>query len=159
MVCSAPSHYLNQCWLIVKWTPRKKLQWNSNQNTKVFIHEKAFECVGCEMAAILSRERWVNWRLTWMNFDFSSIRSKGSRQNSHSLKILQILIIKTHLKIWMSQWTLIYRIAKIGTISYLRKILKSLWTKGKSVCEPEEENETWMNAWRRDQSPPFTNMD
>ena len=30
----APSHYLNQCWVIVNWTIRNKLQWNFNQNTK-----------------------------------------------------------------------------------------------------------------------------
>ena len=36
-----PSHYLNQCWVIVNGTLRNKLQWNSNQNTKVFIHENA----------------------------------------------------------------------------------------------------------------------
>ena len=36
-----------------------KLQWNSNQNTKLFIDENAVENVVCEMAAILSRGRWV----------------------------------------------------------------------------------------------------
>ena len=29
----------------------KKLQWNLNRNTKLFIHEKAFVNVGCQMAA------------------------------------------------------------------------------------------------------------
>ena len=57
---SAPSHYQNQCWFIVNWTLGNKLQWNQNQNTKVFIHENAFDCVVCEMAAILSRGNWVN---------------------------------------------------------------------------------------------------
>ena len=52
-----PSHYLNQCWLIVYWTLRNNLQWNSNKKTKVFIHENASECV---VTAILSRKRWVN---------------------------------------------------------------------------------------------------
>ena len=33
---SAPSHYLNQCWVIVNWTLRNKLQWNFNQNAKLF---------------------------------------------------------------------------------------------------------------------------
>ena len=28
---SAPSHYLNQCWNIVDWTLRNKLQWNFNK--------------------------------------------------------------------------------------------------------------------------------
>ena len=36
-----------------------KFQWNFNQNTKLFIHENASENVVCEMAAILSRGRWV----------------------------------------------------------------------------------------------------
>ena len=43
-----PSHYLNQCLLIVKWTPRNKLQCNFDQNTKFFIHENAFEHVVCQ---------------------------------------------------------------------------------------------------------------
>ena len=37
-----------------------KLQWNLNENSKLFIHENAFENSICEMAAILSRGRWVN---------------------------------------------------------------------------------------------------
>ena len=28
---SAPSHYLNQCWDIVNWTLRNKLQWHLNE--------------------------------------------------------------------------------------------------------------------------------
>ena len=62
VACSVPSHYLNQNWLIVNWTLRNKLQWNSNQNTKLFIHENAFENVVCKMAAILSRgEELTHW--------------------------------------------------------------------------------------------------
>ena len=57
---SASSHYLNQCWLIVNWTLRNKLQWNSNQNTILFIHANEFENVVYEMAAILFRRRWVD---------------------------------------------------------------------------------------------------
>ena len=58
--CSASGHYLNQYWLIVKSTLKKKLQWHLNQNTKLFLHENAFENVVREMAAILSRKRGVN---------------------------------------------------------------------------------------------------
>ena len=62
VACMAPSHYLNQCWLIVNWTLRNKLQWNFNQNKGFFIHEveNASENIVCEMAAILSKGRWVN---------------------------------------------------------------------------------------------------
>ena len=56
---SAPSHYLNQCWVIVNWTLWNKLQWNFNQNTKLFIPENASENIDCEMAAILSRPQCV----------------------------------------------------------------------------------------------------
>ena len=55
---SAPSHYLNQCLVIVIWTLRNKPQWNFNQNLHFFIHKNVFENVVCEMAAILSRGRW-----------------------------------------------------------------------------------------------------
>ena len=41
---------------------RNKLQWNFNQNRKLFIHGNASEYIVCEMAAILSRGGgWANW--------------------------------------------------------------------------------------------------
>ena len=52
---SAPSHYLNQYWVIVSWTLRNKLQWNFDQNTKTFIREITSQIIVCEMAVILSR--------------------------------------------------------------------------------------------------------
>ena len=36
---TAPSHYLNQYWNAVNWTVRKKLQWNFNRNSNIFIQE------------------------------------------------------------------------------------------------------------------------
>ena len=39
----APSHYLNQCWIVVNWTLRNKFQWNLNQNSNIFIQENVFE--------------------------------------------------------------------------------------------------------------------
>ena len=35
----APSHYLNQWWNIVNWSPGKKLQWNRYLNLYIFIQE------------------------------------------------------------------------------------------------------------------------
>ena len=51
-------HYLNQCWNIVNWTPRNKLQWNINQNSYIFIQENPFENVVWKMTAILSQPQW-----------------------------------------------------------------------------------------------------
>ena len=36
MTRSAPSNYLNQCWNIVNWTLRHKLQWNCKGNSHIF---------------------------------------------------------------------------------------------------------------------------
>ena len=58
MACRRPasSNYLEQCWRIVKWTTRNKLQWNLNQNTNNFF-EHAFEKVVCAMTAILTKHK------------------------------------------------------------------------------------------------------
>ena len=52
---------VNQCWNVFNLNPMNKIQWNFNQNLNFFIQENALENVVCEMAAILSRGRWVNW--------------------------------------------------------------------------------------------------
>ena len=70
MACRLLGHYLNQCWVIVNFTFRIKPQGNFIQNLKFVIQENAFEIIVCEMAAILSRERWVkrpHRNLYWLN--------------------------------------------------------------------------------------------
>ena len=42
---SVPSHYLNQCLIIVNWTLWNKPPWNFYQNTKLFIHKNASDNV------------------------------------------------------------------------------------------------------------------
>ena len=43
--CGRPSHYLNQCWNVVDWTPGNKLQWNFNLNNFIhFIHSYIWKC-------------------------------------------------------------------------------------------------------------------
>ena len=61
---STPSHYLHQCWVIVNWAIRNKLQWNFNQNTKISFHENTSETIVCEMTVILSSGDGVGW---WMS--------------------------------------------------------------------------------------------
>ena len=50
---------ITQCWNIVNWTVKNKLQWNFNGNSYILNQENAFENVGCEMKAILSRPQCV----------------------------------------------------------------------------------------------------
>ena len=45
---SAPSHYLNQCWIIFNWIPRNIFQRNINQNSIIFIQGNANENVVCQ---------------------------------------------------------------------------------------------------------------
>ena len=54
----APCHYLNQCWLIVNWTPGNKFQWNLNLNSLIFIQENAFEITVCLNGRHFVREGW-----------------------------------------------------------------------------------------------------
>ena len=53
VTCSAPSHYLNQCWNIVNRTPRNKLPWIFYQKSCIFIQENAFENVVWKMVSII----------------------------------------------------------------------------------------------------------
>ena len=41
--CWATNHILNQCWLIVNWTPRNKFQWNLKQYAIKFIQNRRCE--------------------------------------------------------------------------------------------------------------------
>ena len=86
------SHYLNQCWVIVNWTLKNKRQWNFNQNRKLFIQENTYENIVCEMAAILSRGRWVKSKLTlvqtsdndWMlSWQQAIVRTNNGLGNLH----------------------------------------------------------------------------
>ena len=54
---SAPSHYLNQCWIIVNCSLVNKFEWN--QNTTIFIEENAFENGIWQMRATFSQHQCV----------------------------------------------------------------------------------------------------
>ena len=43
VVCPVSSHYLNQCWLIITWTPRSKINWNVILNSDIFGQEMYFK--------------------------------------------------------------------------------------------------------------------
>ena len=53
-------YYRNQCWNIVNWTTRNKIQWNFNRNIYIFDQENPFENVVWKMSVILSRPQCVN---------------------------------------------------------------------------------------------------
>ena len=61
MAChlAGTSHYLNQCWNIINWTLRNKLQWNVYRNSCIFIQENECTNLAWEKAAILSRPWYV----------------------------------------------------------------------------------------------------
>ena len=66
-------NYLNQCWNIVNWPLRNKLQWIFNRNSYIFIEENMFENVVCEMLFISSRPHWaVGYMdaILWNQFSF-----------------------------------------------------------------------------------------
>ena len=80
---STPCHYLNHCWAIINWTLTDKLQWNFNQNTKLFIYKNTPENIIWEMAAILSRGKWVN-----IKYHLSFLRPKSYNINDFLLNLI-----------------------------------------------------------------------
>ena len=44
---------LNQCWPIVSWTFKSKLQWNQNENRKYMPPQNTLKDIICNMATIL----------------------------------------------------------------------------------------------------------
>ena len=73
------SHYLNQCWNIINWTHRNKLQWKLNRNSYIFIQENVFENVVWIMPAIcLGLNVLKQWGLGkkvmkwWFGFTFGA---------------------------------------------------------------------------------------
>ena len=88
LIYSTPSHYLPQCWVIVNWTLRKKLQWDINQNTKLFIHKRIIEYIVCEIAAIFSRGRAVRlllccYKMTKHNTTFHNLLKVTRQEKSN----------------------------------------------------------------------------
>ena len=137
-----PSHYLNQCWVIVNWTLKNKLQWNFNQNTKLLIHENASKNFVCEMAPFLFRVNEIkmcllpDWHriITGLNVDISST------------KPLQIYL-KNKLFIWSMthrpQWNEVpghsYQKVIPSIVQYLwkRKHMKSETQSKSEFCQRE----------------------
>ena len=68
---SGSSHYLNHCWYIIIWSPGNKVQWNLNQDTKVFIQQTAVENVVCTTPLpypMLTYRRFDRWAQISMKF-------------------------------------------------------------------------------------------
>ena len=42
VTCSQQSHYLNQCWFVLNWTVRNKIQWNTLQtfHSRIWISKR-----------------------------------------------------------------------------------------------------------------------
>ena len=77
----ASSHYLNQCWNIVNWTLRNKLQWKCEQNLHIFIKENASENGVWKMPAILSQQS--SPVVSWSIFSPNAHPSHKSHNASH----------------------------------------------------------------------------
>ena len=62
---------------------RNKLEWNLSQDRKLFIHENASENIVCEMAAILSRRRWVKRCTSSLITATAKVDSNPTTRDSH----------------------------------------------------------------------------
>ena len=87
----ATSHYLNQCWNIVNWTLRNKLQWNFNRNSNIFNQENTPQNAICEMASILSRPQCVKDDISFKRY------ARLTRKHGYSpmRKLSKIMLVTT----------------------------------------------------------------
>ena len=79
---------------------------NFNQNIQFSIHEIVSEHIACEMAAILSRWRWVNGAFTCFKFNQSMTPEKDIWH--------QLLNVNKHLSIIfvsLQLWTIVYNVS------------------------------------------------
>ena len=67
---SVPSHYLNQCWVIVNWTFRNKLHWNFYQNT-IFHSRKCIWTYRLRNGGHFVQGIWVNAMLVELAYTFA----------------------------------------------------------------------------------------
>ena len=92
------------------WTLMNKLQWNSYQNTKLFIHENASENIVSEMGAILFRVRWVKSLVVTNRWSVNTLRLRQDGRNfADILKCILLndnvrLSIKISLKFVPESW-------------------------------------------------------
>ena len=87
----SPSHYLNQCWNIVNWTLRNKLQWNFNWNLNILIQENPSENVVWKMLAILSQPQCVKNLATPLHLCCSPQNGSCPNYNTSTTKFMKIL--------------------------------------------------------------------
>ena len=108
-----PSHYLNQCWNIVNFNLRNKLQWNINRNSYIFIQENAFENVVCKISAIMSQPQcvvntkiyfcWWHWNLAWLLPPVGILMTLGC-QCIHVLLVIGLVEYISNSSFAPSQW-------------------------------------------------------
>ena len=122
---------LNQHWLIVIWTLRNKLKWNSNWNSNISIPESAFENAVFKMVAnisgfnVLTHWSWVTHicvsKLTiigsdnglspvqcqaiiWTNDEISLIGTLGTNFSEFFIEMRTFSFKKIHLKMSSGKW-------------------------------------------------------
>ena len=63
---SAPSHYLNQCWLIIKRVLRNKLQWNFNKIKRTCFHKMYLKILFVKYHLVsVSQNCKCGWGFNW----------------------------------------------------------------------------------------------
>ena len=119
---------------------RNTLQWNFNQNRKLFIHGNASEYIVCEMAAILSRGGWLTERELSMLSD-----------HRNALSILMFGLIFTSFIgtfYGRSQWHWIKYLNIIDVMVWF-SLAAITWAKGNQyfICCYEATTNSSASAW------------
>ena len=79
VACSVPGHFLDQCWLIVNWTPKNIYIFY--RNSYIFIQENESENVVRKIVAIMSRPQCANRCITELPQTLGELQCTGSSRD------------------------------------------------------------------------------
>ena len=108
--------------IFFKWTIGKKLQWNFNHNSNIFIQENAFEKVICQIEPILSLPQWV--KMQFFFFEDHTHMVEFAVPGGHFKNAYEFLTLRT-LKISIFHKNFIFQcMGKIFCVEFQRYPLK-----------------------------------
>ena len=95
VTCLATSHYLNQCWVIINLTLKKKLQWNFNQNTKLFVHENqgshTFRMTKFKTFSRLFQDHFCDFQDRFLSYVINNMLPRKGYKTQSKTKLISIL--------------------------------------------------------------------
>ena len=100
---------MNQYWLLVNWTYKKKLHGNLNQNTVIFTQENAFENAVYKTWAILSKCPGNQHPAFCLGSSLTTCHNHRAHQNEYCTKFVIQMVVP-----YSAIWIAMHQLHKFG---------------------------------------------